>query len=496
MPHNAPKAARGLPLAALLVAGCAARAVVPRVAPELASLAASLDSALANPAFARSSWGVVVESADSGQVLYRRNAARLFLPASNLKLVTAAAGLARLGPDFRWRTTVLARGPLVNGTLLGDLLVVGRGDPTFAVDATGDSTDMLRALRPWADSLAARGVRVIRGRVSGDGSAFPGAPLGRGWAWDDLAADYAAPVGALQFNESVAWIEVVPGPTPGSAATLTLVPREAPLRVSGAVTTAPQDSSTDSLTWNRTPFGDSVAVAGRLSAGHAMVRITVSLPDPTRYFDAALTQTLEEGGVPVFGAATTADAPPDTLFTWQSPPLSQVLPLFLKPSQNQIAETLLRTLGLEVKGAGSADSGRAVVRDVLTAFGVAGDAYVLADGSGLSRYNEVTPEAIADILVAMYHRPDFGVFLDALPVAGVDGTLAKRLVDTPAAGNAHAKTGSMNGVRTLSGYVRTAAGETLVFVLFANSLTAPRRVVEATQDRIVARLAGFRRTGP
>jgi D-alanyl-D-alanine carboxypeptidase/D-alanyl-D-alanine-endopeptidase (penicillin-binding protein 4) len=136
-----------------------------------------------------------------------------------------------------------------------------------------------------------------------------------------------------------------------------------------------------------------------------------------------------------------------------------------------------------------------VVRDVLAECGVAPDAWVLADGSGLSRYNEVAPEAIAAVLEAMYRRPDFPVFLDALPVAGMDGTLATRLVGTAAAGNAHAKTGSMSGVRTLSGYVRAASGETLLFVLLANDVMAPRRVVEAAQDRIVERLANFKRAG-
>ena len=479
----------------VLLAGCAARGAVPRLAPEVASLASSLDSTLANPAFDRARWGVLVETADDGQVLYSRDAGRLFVPASNLKLITTAAALARLGADFRWTTTVLARGARHGDTLVGDLQVVGRGDPTFAVDATGDSVDELHALRPWVDSLAARGIGVIRGRVTGDASAFPDPPLGRGWAWDDLDADYAAPVGALQFNESVAWIEVEPGIGAGAAASLLLVPRDAPLRIFGTVATAPADSNVAQLTWSRAPFGDSVTVGGRLSAGHATARLPVAVSDPTRYFEAALTEMLEEGGVAVTGDTEPAGATAETLFTWQSPPLSQVLPLLLKPSQNQIAETLLRTLGLQIKGVGSVDSGRAVVRDVLAECGVAPDAWVLADGSGLSRYNEVAPEAIAAVLEAMYRRPDFPVFLDALPVAGMDGTLATRLVGTAAAGNAHAKTGSMSGVRTLSGYVRAASGETLLFVLLANDVMAPRRVVEAAQDRIVERLANFKRAG-
>ena len=409
MLRSAPSATRVLPLVVLL-AGCAARGAVPALAPAVASLASSLDSALANPAFDRARWGVVVESADDGQVLYSRDAGRLFVPASNLKLITTAAALTRLGADFRWTTTVLARGVRHGDTLVGDLQVVGRGDPTFAVDATGDSVDLLHALRPWVDSLAARGIRVIRGRVTGDASAFPDPPLGRGWAWDDLDADYAAPVGALQFNESVAWIEVEPGVVTGAAASLLLVPRNAPLRLFGTVATAPSDSNVAQLTWSRAPFGDSVTVGGRLSAGHATARLPVAVPDPARYFEAALTETLEEGGVAVTGdtapvesdssygsvrraARTPAEALPgitapagataETLFTWQSPPLSQVLPLLLKPSQNQIAETLLRTLGLQIKGVGSVDSGRSVVGDVLAEFGVAPDAWVLADGSGL-----------------------------------------------------------------------------------------------------------------
>jgi serine-type D-Ala-D-Ala carboxypeptidase/endopeptidase (penicillin-binding protein 4) len=495
MSSSAPTATARSSLLALLLAGCAARGAVPRLAPEVALLASSLDSSLANPAFDRARWGVLVESADDGQVLYSRDAGRLFVPASNLKLITTAAALARLGADFRWTTTVLARGARRGDTLVGDLQVVGRGDPTFAVDETGDSLDVLKSLRPLVDSLTARGIHVIRGRVVGDATAFPDPPLGRGWAWDDLDADYAAPVGALQFNESVAWIEVTPASVVGAAAHLLLQPFDTPLRIYGTATTAPSDSSVAHLLWSRAPFRDSVTVGGALPAGHAPIRLPVAVPDPTHYFEAALTEALAEGGIEVQGGMGGDSAVADTLFTWRSPPLSQVLPLLLKPSQNQIAETLLRTLGLQIKGVGSVDSGRAAVRDVLAECGVAPDTWVLADGSGLSRYNEVAPEAIAAVLEAMYHRPDFPVFLDALPVAGVDGTLATRLVGTAAAGNAHAKTGSMSGVRALSGYVRAASGETLLFVLLANDVTAPRRVVEAAQDRIVERLANFKRAG-
>jgi D-alanyl-D-alanine carboxypeptidase/D-alanyl-D-alanine-endopeptidase (penicillin-binding protein 4) len=464
----------------------------------VAVLAAEVDSALADPAFARASWGVVVQSLDNGQVLYRRNAERLFLPASNLKLLTAAAALARLGADFRYRTVVLARGARRADTLAGDLVVAGRGDPTLVLDTARGAPDPLASLRPWADSLKTCGVRVILGRVTGDATLFTGSPLGPGWAWDDLDADYSAPVGALQFNESVAYLLAVPGQVPGEPVRLSLLPRSAPLRVFGTATTAPRDSGAAALSWSRAPFTDSVSISGHLPVGHDTVRVPVSVPDPTRYFETSLTEALAGGGVAVIGesAAVAPSAPvsaPDTLFVWSSPPLSAVLPLFLKPSQNQIGETLLRTLGAEITGVGSMDSGRAVVGRVLSDFGVPTDAYVLADGSGLSRYDYVAPEAIARVLAAMYARPDFQTLYDALPIAGVDGTLATRLVGTAAAGNARAKTGSLAGVRALSGYVETADGEHLLFVLLANNFTAPQRVVDAAQDQIVERLANFRR---
>ena len=477
-------------LAAMLVAGCAARGSPSPLTPAVRHLGAELDSAFAAPEFGRAMWGVVVQSLDNGEVLYQRNAAKLFKPASNLKLVTAAVALARLGPDFRFRTPVMAMGPRHGDTLAGDLLVIGRGDPSLSLRVTG-GTDILGALRPWADSLRARGIRVITGRVAGDASWFPDPILGQGWMWDDLPFDYAAPIGALQFNEAAAAVEVTPGRTAGEPCRVTLLPSGAPLRLFAGATTAPPDSAVNTIDFTRAPFTDSVVVSGRLSAGHARVRLGVAVPDPTRYFEAALSQVLREAGVTVLGTPA-AEAASDTLFVWQSLPLRDLLPFFLKPSQNQIGEALLRTLGA-ARGVASVDSGLASVRDVLEGFGVPDDAWHIVDGSGVSHYNYVAPDLLARVLVAMARGPNAEVFAQALPVAGVDGSLANRLRGTAAAGNARAKTGDISGARTLSGYVTTADGERLVFVLLANHFTAPRRVVDAVQDHVVERLANFHR---
>jgi D-alanyl-D-alanine carboxypeptidase/D-alanyl-D-alanine-endopeptidase (penicillin-binding protein 4) len=454
-----------------------------------------MDSAFSGPEFSRALWGVVVQSLDNGEVLYRRNAERLFMPASNMKLVTAAAALVHLGADFRYRTPVLARGAHRGDTLSGDLVIVGRGDPTLSQHVAG-GTDILASLRPWADSIRARGLRTVTGRVVGDGSWFTDPPIGQGWAWDYLDASYAAPVGALQFNEGFAVLSVTPGDSAGAPARAAFLPSSTPLRLFGSVTTAPPDSDVARVDVARAPFTDSVTVGGRLSARRVPLRVELAVLDPARYFEAALTQVLREAGIQVLGQAAAAATPAETLFVWTSPALRDILPPFLKPSQNQIGETLLRTLGGVTRGQASVDSGRAAVREALQGFGVADDAYVVADGSGLSRYDYVAPETLARILVAMARRPDFDVFHQALPIAGVDGTIASRMRGTAAANNVHAKTGSIANVRSLSGYVTTADGERLVFVMLANHFTAPRRVVEVVQDRLLERLATFSRRGP
>ncbi len=511
---SARRAARGIPvallgaaarpLAVLLLAGCATGGggapapLAPREAPaasRVAALVADVDGVVEDPAFARASWGVVIQSLDNDQVLYRRNADRLFMPASNLKLLTTAAALVKLGPAFRWRTEVVARGPRRADTLAGDLVVIGHGDPSLAVDAA-TGADPLAPLRPWADSLRARGITVVAGRVIGDAAAFPDTPLGPGWSWDDLTYDYGAPVGALQLNDGVAWVQATPSGTAGRPVQAALLPAGAPLKLFDLAVTAPADSDVHRLTVDRAPFSDSVTLAGRRSARLPALRLPVSVPSPTAYFVAGLTEVLREAGITVLGdTALPADSAADTLFTWRSPPLDSVLKLMLKPSQNQIAEMLLRTLGEQVTGVGSMDSGRAVVRGVLTGLGVPPDAYVQVDGSGLSRYNYVAPEALAQILAAMFRRPEFPTLFGALPIAGVDGTLATRFLGTAAAGDAHAKTGTLSNVRSLSGYVTDADGETLLFVLLVNGFTVPSHVVAAAQDRIVERLATFSRRG-
>jgi D-alanyl-D-alanine carboxypeptidase/D-alanyl-D-alanine-endopeptidase (penicillin-binding protein 4) len=246
-------------------------------------------------------------------------------------------------------------------------------------------------------------------------------------------------------------------------------------------------------------------LSGVVSVGDSAT-LEVALRDPRGAYLAALGDALRERGIAVGGAAAggnaaggggaaadvVPDADGDTLAVRVSPPLGEVLAWLEKPSQNQIAEALFRTVGLERGGAGTPDSARAAVGRQLRAWGVEPERdAVVRDGSGLSRHDLVTPEALVRVLDAAWRRPDFAAFYRALPVAGVDGTLAGRMRGTRAAGNVRAKTGSLSRVRALSGYVTSADGELLAFSMLCNHFTAPPGEVARAQDALLARLAAL-----
>ncbi|HEX8363119.1 MAG TPA: D-alanyl-D-alanine carboxypeptidase/D-alanyl-D-alanine-endopeptidase [Longimicrobium sp.] len=476
--------------AALTLGACApaAPALVP--APARAPVAMALDSIFGDTLFARAQWGVLVRSLETGETLYQRNAEKLFVPASNQKIVTGAFALETLGPDFRYRTSVEAEGPVSGGVLAGSLVVRGSGDPTISARFGG-----VRPLfRAWADSLRARGVTRIAGAVVGNDDVFDDVPLGRGWAWDDLDASYSAEVSGLQLNEGYVTVRVGPGARPGDPAVVTLDPATAYTPVINQATTgAPGTARAAEAT--RAPLGPGIVVTGTVPPDSAAEEIEVAVRDNTLFFAAALRESLIEAGIRVDGPALDDDARPDSarrpatrLFVHTSPPMPEVLAAFLKPSQNQIGEILLKTMGRQLRGAGTASAGLAVEDSLARAWALPPRALRPADGSGLSRYNLVAPEFLTALLERMTRSPHNAVFYDAMPVAGVDGTLRNRMKGTPLEGNVHAKTGTLSGVRSLSGYLTTAAGERLVFAILVNNHTlsaaAADRVSEAALLRV------------
>lgn len=490
-------AAACAPAAPVTTPGPAAAAPPPAVDARVA-LRTLADSLVGQPAFRNAHWGVLIVDPARGDTLYSHNAGKLFMPASNQKLVTGAVALARLGPDYRFRTQVTAavtgNAPaLAGGTLRGDLVVTGFGDPTVSDHAMGDAMTPLHAI---ADSLLAHGVRRINGRLLAGADNLPGPPLGFGWAWDDLPYPYSAGVDELFFNEGFARIVVRGGAAPGTPPTATTLPARGFPAVRMAATTVARGATPEpELDVATAPDGLGAMVTGTIAAGDSAV-LQLAFHDQTAAYLAALGEALADRGIRVDGRG---DRPADSvvahlgapLFTVLSLPLREIMPLLQKPSQNQIAELLLRTLGRELAGVGSADSGRAVVERQLLAWGAQPDGFVIRDGSGLSRHDYITPATIIVVLDAMTRDPSFQLYYDALPVAGVDGTIANRMKGTPAQGNVHAKTGYIDRARSLSGYVTTADGQRLLFSILANNWTTSVREVESVQDAIAAMLAGM-----
>jgi D-alanyl-D-alanine carboxypeptidase/D-alanyl-D-alanine-endopeptidase (penicillin-binding protein 4) len=463
----------------------AARApdTVRRADRDLELLQDNLRQLLSDPALSRAHVGLIVQAAGSGEVLFQAGAEKRYTAASTAKLVTGAVALHHLGGTYLWETRLLAGGAVADGTLDGDLWVIGGGDPRVERDR----------LREWAAAVRGAGIRRIRGDLVGDDRAFEGPIWGRGWMWDDLFGGWAAGVSALQLSPASVPGELRPGTEPGDPARLRILESgtDFPIR-NGVRTGAPR--SDIRLAFEPAPDGRSVTLEGWIPSDVERVPLSLAPPHPTLYLLDVFTRALAEEGVELAGEARMAreeDTPPPAGWerTFTSQPFSAILTRMLKRSDNQIAEIFLRTLGLEAEGSGSAEAGLEVVEETLSDWGIEPGGVSLADGSGLSRYSAIAPRALARLLRRTSQLPEFPLFRDALPVASVDGTLSRRFTSTAASANVQAKTGSLDGVRGLAGFVQDGDGETLIFALLLNGYDAPGDVATAVEDLLVEQLA-------
>jgi serine-type D-Ala-D-Ala carboxypeptidase/endopeptidase (penicillin-binding protein 4) len=479
----------------LLLSGCGA-VLQPLAGPQPGrGLAPALDAIFADTALDHAHWGVFVRSLDTDRVLYQRNADRLFIPASNVKLLTGSAALEALGPEYRYRTRLLAAGPVRNGVLQGDLIVIGSGDPTISARFHGGEARAV--FRMWADSLRAAGIRRVSGAIVGIDTVFARVPWGPGWAWDDLNAAYAAEISGLNFNEGAVAVRVFAGDAVGRPGILSVEPAAGHLTVVNETHTVAAGTPAQ-LQLLRDPAGPSLIVRGAVPLDTASISRSVAVPHITQFFLTSLRETLREQGIMVEGppldglewperVAEAARATP--LFVHHSPPMHEIVPAFMKPSQNHVAEALLRTLGREARNAGTTAGGVAVVDSVLTLYQLGDRPFRMADGSGLARQNLTSPRFVADLLTVMARGPFAEQWVAAQPIAGVDGTLASRLRGTPAEGRVQAKTGTLTGVRALSGYLTTASGERIVFSILVNNhvrtAAAADRIIDAALLRLI-----------
>jgi len=478
---------------------------------------ASVDSMVADPQWRNAHWGILIVNPERGDTIYAHNADKLFMPASNQKIVTGAVGLTQLGADFQWRTAVELRGVTHGSTFTGHIVLHGRGDPSWSNALRAG--DALSALSPIADALTSRGIRRIVGSVIAEGNAFSDDPYGFGWAFDDFDFGYSAPVDELFYNEGFFTVKVKAGlkvAKPVAAATQPL--KAYPKLVVRAVARERSDSVGENRAlearWDST--ASAVVITGTLPMGDS-ASIDLAYRHPNDAAIAAVHELLATRSIVVVAPKRVGPVrkvverePPrgarseriamqpvamrvmDTLVVLSSPPLRDVLKRIEKPSQNQLAEILFKTVALERTGVGRADSARAVVQRQLVEWGIPPEAIAVRDGSGLSRHDYIAPRTLVKILDIMRRASAFSAFYESLPIAGVDGTIASRMRNTPAANNVRAKTGTVDKARSLSGYVTTADGQMLVFSLLCNNYTVPTRAVERVQDAIAVQLASLR----
>jgi serine-type D-Ala-D-Ala carboxypeptidase/endopeptidase (penicillin-binding protein 4) len=461
---------------------------IPRTAVE--QLQIDLSAIFETPQFERAIWSVLVGPADSNDALYSLNGAKLVMPGSTMKLVTAAAAAEILGWEHHFETKIVSTAAMSDGVLHGDLVVVGGGDPS--ISERSESPGLLGLL---ARQIRAAGITRIEGGIIGDDDLFDDKPYGDGWTLDNLPYGYAAAVSALEYNEGSVDLVIRAGVTAGEPVTIQVRPQGSGLHVDNRLLTVPE-SGTGRLTLHRRPGSPRLMVDGQIPAKAAPFARTASVDNPTAFFVSAFRHALLTEGIQVNGDAVDIDdflTKPDltgarTLVSHTSAPLREIAAAMMRVSQNQYAETLLRALG------GSSGAGAQRIRGVLKTWNVAEDSYVIADGSGLSRYNYVSSDALVRILRQMRSDPRHSaIFADTLPIAGRDGSLSRRLSGTAAEGQVRAKTGTVDNVRAIAGYVNSAGGETLAFSIIANNFTVAPSMVDAAADRALVRLATFSR---
>jgi D-alanyl-D-alanine carboxypeptidase/D-alanyl-D-alanine-endopeptidase (penicillin-binding protein 4) len=504
------------------------------------SLAAEMDALLATPAAMRAHWGISVVDAGTGAVLYARNEAQLFEPASNAKLFTTAAALALLGPSYTMQTRVVAEGTVSpDGKLHGVLKLMGGGDPTLSGRAypyagrTERAEPPLHALDELAAQVAAAGIRAVDA-IDADDSNFRYERYGTGWAWDDLQWEYGAAVSALTVNDNVRYLTIMPGARAGDPVTLTWDPPDpvAPETGGCAATCAqasdPHDPTTllattaaagseAHLGLSREVDGGPLLIYGTLPAGGKPVNAAIAMRDPAGFAADAFAAALGRHGVQVGSGRQASHRPPTDMVSFAvesrlpvnlqapgpvfpsvmqgrlvatrvSPPLAQIVTVVNKVSQNLHAEMLLRLLGETEGGNGSSVvEGVRVVRQFLVSAGIDPLDFSFVDGSGLSPQDLITPRATTTLLVYAARQSWGGDYRASLPVGGVDGSLASRFKQPALLGRVAAKTGSLTGVNTLSGYLTAASGRQLAFSILANDYVGEGS--RATIDSVVAAVA-------
>lgn len=439
--------------------------------PDDVALCEKINRRIEESPFANARWGVFVVSLKDGRVVCSRDGRKLFNPASIQKTLTAIVALDKLGADFRWKTSAYAENPIdADGTLNGNLTLYGEGAPDF--DAA--------AMENLAGQLQAKGLKRVKGNITGDESYFRGDTIGDGWTWNELQWYYGAEASALTFNENQAFINVENG-----------APRASTDYIQ--VTIGKPDAASENNPNGREASG----IKRGLSDNNFYVwgnaknfGARVAVHNPAGLAAKTFKEILSKKGIAVEGEAGSRDWKADDKFdaakaqplaSVESQTLGEIVRKMNKHSVNLYAELILRTIGKRFTESvpgdiqrpqnvrGDDTAGAAVIKQWLNQHHVATEELEIYDGSGLSRLDFVTPESFARAFIYAAQSPFARVFTDSLPVAATDGTLGGRLAKVK--GKVLAKTGTITFVNSLAGYADNASGEVFAFAVITNNDT-------------------------
>ena len=455
-------------------------------------LGAQIDAIANRAEFSRSRWGILIQPLSSTATLYSRDSQKYFIPASNVKLLTTAAALQKLGADFRIKTSVYSGEN-------GDLYIAGRGDPSITETQ----------LKSLAQQLKRRGISGVN-ELIGDDSYFQGSGVNPNWEWEDAQAGYGAPVNSLIFNQNA--IELLLSPQAiGQPLKVTFAEPKLTNQwqiQNNSVTVAQNES--EFIAVGRDFDRSAIRVSGQLKVGAASESAYVAVVNPANNFIQHFQQVLAAEGIPVKQAlvASTSGKLNQELAAVESPALAELIKETNRESNNLYAEVLLRLLGkvtgnmpvlqtltgkMPVPQEDTSEIGLKELKTALTQLGVNPNSYKLADGSGLSRHNLISPEALVQTLRLMANSSTASVYRASLPVAGESGTLKNRLISTPNRVILQAKTGTLSGVSALSGYIEVPNYEPLVFSIIVNQSDQSAAKVRSATDEIVLLLNRLRR---
>lgn len=468
----------------------------------LAELKTDIESLITNPDLLGATIGVSVYSLDKNKYIFNHNADHNFIPASTQKILTSLAALHYLGKDFRFNTNFYLDGLLEpSGMFKGNIIIRGNGDPSLNKYFYKDPYEYIDNFIKELDSI---GINSIRGNIIGFDRYFDNTYYPQGWAWDDMVYPYSAQVNALAFNGNKIDLIIEQGDSIGHPAKLSMYPDNTYIRTLNYVRTVPKDVLTE-ITFDRGINTNLLEIFGSIaydSLNPSKEILSVSIDNPTIFILNVLQQRLKVYNIQFKGALIDVDDINESIdiyrlepvYEHNSPPLIDIINVAHKFSDNLTSEMILKTIGKENTGEGSFLAGIEYIKKYLSLIGIPPEKVSYVDGSGLSRQNFISPKYQVSILNKVYRSDDIkDQFIESLAVPGENGTLERRMKNSRAEKNVFAKTGSMNNVSTLCGYVRTRDGEMLAFSIMLMNFTAPLNTANNLQDLICMRLASFSR---